>query len=400
MTKPFIQQARLEESPELQVLLRRYHNAFVLLTVIAQRARRTRPDSIIELNVGEALVGDHATYGMSQQEYRTAKKQLQKFKLATFKATTHGTVATLSNTRVYDINADEDNEQPNSEVTGKQQAPNKQVTGKQQAPNKQVTTKNNEEGRINNEEVIMKNENGTSMLENYHSLTVDDSKNDSSNPMEDDSSSQGNTISQGNPDSQDNTEYQEIAKELAEIVTSAKNIKVNTAKIKQWGNEIRKLHSVDGIEPGRMRSVLSWYSSNIGGEYVPIVESGKSFRSKFLRLENAVKRDSSNPSSSKPRPKPEFIDTSIKTFQEVYNANKVSRTDMFQEYCNIPLNTLLLELGEDDVVGVCPRICVDGQFMRFTAKRIVGLEKYSIRVDWVSCLDGLTKFSDFYPFAT
>jgi len=49
---------------------------------------------------------------------------------------------------------------------------------------------------------------------------------------------------------------------------------------------------------------------------------------------------------------------------------------------------------------VCPRICVDGQFMRFTAKRIVGLEKYSIRVDWVSCLDGLTKFSDFYPFAT
>ncbi len=227
-----------------------------------------------------------------------------------------------------------------------------------------------------------------------------DSKNDSSNSMDDDSSSQGNTNPQGNHDSQENTEYQEIAKELAEIVMSAKNIKVNTAKIKQWGNEIRKLHSVDGIEPSRMRSVLSWYSSNIGGEYVPIVESGKSFRSKFLRLENAVKRDSSNPSSPKPRPKPEFIDTSIKTFQEVYNANKVSRTDMFQEYCNIPLNTLLLELGEDDVVGVCPRICVDGQFMRFTAKRIVGLEKYSIRVDWVSCLDGLTKFSDFYPFAT
>ena len=124
MATPHIQQIRLESSPELQILIRRYHNAFILLTVIAQRARRTRSDMVINLAVGEALIGDHETYGMTKQQYRVAKSQLERFKLAAFRGTPSGTIATLCNNAVYDINADGDNTQDNTPTTHGQHTDN------------------------------------------------------------------------------------------------------------------------------------------------------------------------------------------------------------------------------------------------------------------------------------
>ena len=130
MATPHIKLVRLEHSHELQELLKRYHNAFILLTVIAQRARRTQRDNILNLDPGEALIGDHANYGLSEQNYRTAKKQLTKFKLATFRATTKGTVATLSSSNIYDINAEQGNDQDNTKVTDGQRTGNGRVTTK------------------------------------------------------------------------------------------------------------------------------------------------------------------------------------------------------------------------------------------------------------------------------
>jgi len=139
MATPHIKLVRLEHSHELQELLKRYHNAFILLTVIAQRARRTQRDNILNLDPGEALIGDHANYGLSEQNYRTAKKQLTKFKLATFRATTKGTVATLSSSNIYDINAEQGNDQDNTKVTDGQRTGNGRVTTK-----KNVRMKNEE----------------------------------------------------------------------------------------------------------------------------------------------------------------------------------------------------------------------------------------------------------------
>jgi len=79
-------------------------NAFILLTVIALRARRTDEFNIHNLRSGEALIGDYAKYGLTRRQYRTAMKRLGQWGLAAFKPTTHGTVAALSDTRVYDIN--------------------------------------------------------------------------------------------------------------------------------------------------------------------------------------------------------------------------------------------------------------------------------------------------------
>ncbi|MEN6424333.1 MAG: hypothetical protein ABFE13_03150 [Phycisphaerales bacterium] len=79
--------------------------AFTLLTVIALRARRSDEFNIHNLKSGEALIGDYKRYGLTRQQYRTAMKRLKQWGFAAFKPTTRGTVATLLDQRIHDINA-------------------------------------------------------------------------------------------------------------------------------------------------------------------------------------------------------------------------------------------------------------------------------------------------------
>jgi len=85
-----------------------------VLNVIARRARRT-PDPLNGLQIGECFVG-HKGLGLSEQQYRTVKKNLQKWGLVEFKkaerVTDRGTVARLLDSKVYDINETEANGRP------------------------------------------------------------------------------------------------------------------------------------------------------------------------------------------------------------------------------------------------------------------------------------------------
>lgn len=103
------------------------HNEFILLTVIAMRAKRA-PDPIKNLGVGDAFLGDFASYGLTEQKYRTAKANLEKWGVITLRATSRGTVATLCNTSIYDINIDIPNGQDNGQLTDKQRTANGQLT--------------------------------------------------------------------------------------------------------------------------------------------------------------------------------------------------------------------------------------------------------------------------------
>jgi hypothetical protein len=97
----WIKQSR---NPDVDELMR-FPFAFLLLTVIARRARRDNSQfNPHKLQLGEALLGDHESIGASEQNYRTAKDQLEEWGFATFRATNKGTIATLTDTRVYDIN--------------------------------------------------------------------------------------------------------------------------------------------------------------------------------------------------------------------------------------------------------------------------------------------------------
>jgi hypothetical protein len=93
--------------------------AWTLFSLIAYRAKRTNEASIYGLKIGEALIGDYKSCGLSEKEYRNAKKRLAKMGLAVFKGANKGTVATLINTDIFDINAEDGGEQKGGQGASK-----------------------------------------------------------------------------------------------------------------------------------------------------------------------------------------------------------------------------------------------------------------------------------------
>ena len=86
-------------------------------------------------------------------------------------------------------------------------------------------------------------------------------------------------------------DFMPLAKRLYHVIKIKKNIKYSATQIKSWADEIRRLTERNGISYERIKTVLDWYTDNILGEYVPVIESGYSLRKKFLRLEESMKRD-------------------------------------------------------------------------------------------------------------
>tara|TARA_R110000765_G_scaffold50352_4_gene102365 strand:- start:5100 stop:5789 length:690 start_codon:yes stop_codon:yes gene_type:complete len=104
--------------------------AFLLLCQIAKRAR-IEECPIRGLEVGEALLGDFKTAGIAtMRKYRTAKKNLLAFKLATFRATSKGTVGKLVDARVFSTRREDRDNQSDKQATNGRQAGDKQATTK------------------------------------------------------------------------------------------------------------------------------------------------------------------------------------------------------------------------------------------------------------------------------
>ena len=108
-------------------------------------------------------------------------------------------------------------------------------------------------------------------------------------------------------------EFLSLANKLSKIIRTKKKMKHTTPQRKVWASDIRKLVEGNGIPKERIETALDWYEKNIGGQYIPVIESGSSLRNKFIKLENAMERDNGNGQSTKP-PTPNV---------EVYNENIV-----------------------------------------------------------------------------
>lgn len=119
-------------------------NAFGLLTLIAIRARRTKAFNHLGLTIGQAVIGDFKAVGLSRQQYRTALSKLVEWGFVTIKATNRGTIATITDARIYDINANDSNQQLNQTATIKQPTANHQAT-----TNKNVKKANNDKNEKN-----------------------------------------------------------------------------------------------------------------------------------------------------------------------------------------------------------------------------------------------------------
>lgn len=115
--------------------------ALILLTIIAQRAKRTEDHPDKTLQVGEAFVGDWKNYCKTERCYRTDKKFLEKHQKATFISTNKGTIARIISTRPFDING----EKVTDKLTDNRRASDEQVTTNKNVKN----VKNVKGGEVN-----------------------------------------------------------------------------------------------------------------------------------------------------------------------------------------------------------------------------------------------------------
>lgn len=89
-----------------------------------------------------------------------------------------------------------------------------------------------------------------------------------------------------------------LAQNLADIIQTKKKIRHTPKQISSWACEFQRLEKSGGVSVQRMQTCLDWYAEHIGEPFTPVIESGRSFRDKFLRLEDAVER------SKRPSPPP------------------------------------------------------------------------------------------------
>lgn len=119
---------RAMRSPDALELIKANPLAFVLAYFIAARARWRDGFRADGVALGEAFLGDWKEMGMSEQNYRTAKRQLAEWGFATFKPTSKGTVAKLIGTRLFSVLAVEGNDQSNGRLTSSQRTANGRLT--------------------------------------------------------------------------------------------------------------------------------------------------------------------------------------------------------------------------------------------------------------------------------
>jgi len=120
MTAGFVKMSR---DPSGEELIEANPFAWALATVIAKRARWSDAFNRHNLAPGEAFVGDFKKCGMTERQYRTAKDQLSKWHFATFKATNKGTIAKLTDTRLFDVlSLANDDQNADSRQAGDRQA--------------------------------------------------------------------------------------------------------------------------------------------------------------------------------------------------------------------------------------------------------------------------------------
>lgn len=95
--------------------------------------------------------------------------------------------------------------------------------------------------------------------------------------------------------------YLSISKKLAKIISTHKKINCNQ-NINSWVKPIKLLMTKDlkinGTEfsqiKKRILKALKYYENHIGEKYTPVIQSGDSFRKKFIKLEDAMKREFNN----------------------------------------------------------------------------------------------------------
>ena len=88
------------------------------------------------------------------------------------------------------------------------------------------------------------------------------------------------------------------AERLRKIIKKRRGLN-KTMSISDWSSSFRKLRVEEEVDKKRITTALKWYSNKCGDAYVPGAYTGRSFRTKFLMIEDAIKRDKRDHPQSK-----------------------------------------------------------------------------------------------------
>lgn len=148
------------------------------------------------------------------------------------------------------------------------------------------------------------------------------------------------------------SEFLPLASKLRSIVQQKKNIKVSPTMLKAWANEIRILVETNEVSPQRVEAVLDWYKTSIGGTYIPVVESGRSLRDKFTRLEDAMKKETSLATTGQDQRQsshPTVAAVSPRRLIHKHFKNRLLSAH-FYEQCFLPAEALLVHSSPNSTV--------------------------------------------------
>ncbi len=154
----------------------------------------------------------------------------------------------------------------------------------------------------------------------------------------------------GSPVKEINIPFLHLAGKLAGIIQTNKNIKITPSKLAGWAADIGKLSRIEGVALERIESALDWYADNIGGQYIPVIESGGSLRNKFIKLEDAMKRAGHSPNPTKQR--------SISP-KRIIKQQFGSLSGNFEKSCYLPAKDLIPNLQDKADKAELAKILID-----------------------------------------
>ena len=199
----------------------------------------------IEIARGEVLTGRLSlakATSLSQQQIRTSLTKLKSTNELTIRTTNKFSVIRLTNYDLYQVQDLEINQQNGQQTT-------KRATNNQPTTNQQLTTTKEEKER-----------------------------------------------KEGKEGEEDNNFHSQCARKLSEIIQSKKQISIPDAKWKKWGNDFKllELNDLKNRENafGDIQSAFLALENHFGEQFFPVIESGKSFREKFGKIEAYVQRNS------------------------------------------------------------------------------------------------------------
>lgn len=103
-----------------------------------------------------------------------------------------------------------------------------------------------------------------------------------------------NTVSTARRTSTTPRKFHRLAKRLHDTIASVKKVN-HTSSISSWAAAMHMLEKVNKVGFGRMKRVLRWYCREYPQRhrerFFPKVDSGRAFREKFEKLEDAIERD-------------------------------------------------------------------------------------------------------------